>query len=109
MDHKDLKRETIDAVEIFDWDYLVEIGLHLEPYEIETVYHAAQFFAYSFTSTGNTQEQNRVLLKWIELATFNQSRDTAEDILLEVATATKANLPLLRLFAKQNGIRLKRG
>ncbi len=35
-----MAQEKIDAIDIFDWDYLVQIGTPLECNEIKTLYQA---------------------------------------------------------------------
>ena len=99
---------NIAAVDIFDWRYLVQIGVHLEQEEIENLDQAVQVFAYAFTSLDQTEDQNRLLAEWLQDATYLQSPETAEEIMLALAERTRGNLDLLRQFAKQNGVRLKR-
>jgi hypothetical protein len=103
-----MAEEKIDAVDIFDWDYLVQIGAYLDRNEVKTLYHAIQVFAYAFTSMSESENQNRLLAEWIQNATYLQSSETAEEILCALARHSRANLDLLRRFAKQHGVRLKR-
>jgi hypothetical protein len=103
-----MAEEGIDAVDIFDWDYLVQIGMYLDRDEVKTLYQAVQVFAYAFTSTSDTESQNSRLAEWIQNATYLQSPETAEEILRALARSSHANLDLLRKFAKEHGVRLKR-
>ena len=98
----------VDAVDILDWNYLVQIGVYLDRNEIKTLHQAIQVFAYAFTSIGDTESQNRLLAEWIQNATYLQSTETAEEILHALADYSRADLDLLRKFAKQNGVRLRR-
>ena len=98
----------INAADIFDWDHLVQIGTYLERNEIRTLEDAIRVFAYAFTSLANVADQDRLLAGWIQRATYLQSRDTPEEILAALADHTHGRLKLLREFAKQNGVRLKR-
>lgn len=100
--------ETLDAADIFDWSYLVEIGVQLDLSEIRSFPDAIRMFAYSFTSAAKTEHQNQMLADWLRRATHLQSPETAEEVLAALAVHTKADLELLRRFARQNGVRLKR-
>ncbi len=99
----------INAADIFDWDHLVQIGAYLERNEIRTLEDAIKVFAYAFTSLANVADQDRLLAEWIQRATHFQSRNTSEEILAALASHAHGDLELLRKFAKQYGIRLKRG
>lgn len=98
----------IDAADIFDWDYLCQIAAYAELYEVRTFIDAVRLFAYAFTSTGRADDQNALLADWIRNATHLQSRETAEAVLAALAGQAHGDLDLLREFAKQNGVRLKR-
>ena len=104
-----MAQNMIDAADIFDWDHLVRIGTYLENSQILTLNDAIRAFAYGFTSLANLADQNRLLAEWIQRATHLQSRATAEEILAVLANHGHGNLELLRRFAKQNGVRLKKG
>jgi hypothetical protein len=103
-----MAQEKIDAVDVLDWDYLVQIGAYLDRGEVKTLYQAIQVFAYAFTSTSDTENQNRRLAEWIQNATYLQSPETAEERLRGLARCSRANLDLLRKFAKRHGIGPKR-
>jgi hypothetical protein len=109
MDKEDGKEPKIDAVDVFDWDYLVRIARFLELHALRKVEHAIQLFAYRFTAMASVEDQNRFLYEWIRDATHLQSREGAEEILAVLAKHAHGSIDLLRIFAKQNGIRLKKG
>lgn len=104
-----MAQEKINALDVFDWDYLCKIGVNHSRHEIRTLQHAVEVFAYQLTSMQDQEQQNRLLSCWIQNATFLQSTTTAEEVLSALARYTRANLEVLRRFAKQNGVRLKRG
>ncbi len=101
--------QKIDAADIFDWNYLVEIGVKLDLSEVRTFPDALRLFAYDFTSAAKIEHQNQILADWLRRATHLQSAESAEEVLACLAANTRANLELLRRFARQNGVRLKRG
>ena len=98
----------IDAADIFDWDRLCEMAAYMELREVRTFMDAVRMFAYTFTSTHRVDDQNTLLADWIRNATHLQSRETAEEVLAALAEQAHGDLELLREFAKQNGVRLKR-
>ncbi len=99
----------VDAVDVFDWNHLVEIGVNLDLAQVRNLADAVRLFAYAFTSVSKIEDQNRMLAEWLGRATYKQSAETAEAILASLAAYTRANLELLRTFARQNGVRLRRG
>ncbi len=101
--------EKVDAVDIFDWDYLVQIGVKLELSQVRGFRDAVRLFAYDFTSLARTENQNQILADWLQRATYLQSAETAEEVLACLAAETRADLDRLRRFARQNGVRLRRG
>src|SRR5579859_899334 len=98
----------IDAADIFDWDRLCEMAAYMELNEVRTFMDAVRMFAYAFTSTARVDDQNTLLADWIRNATHLQSRETAEAVLAALAEQAYGDLDLLRDFAKQNGVRLRR-
>lgn len=98
----------IDAADIFDWDRLCQMAAYMELHEVRTFTDALRMFAYAFTSTPRVGDQNAQLADWIRNATHLQSRETAEEVLAALAEQLHGDLGLLREFAKQNGVRLKR-
>lgn len=103
------REERIDAADIFDWEHLAEVGEKLDLGEIRTLTDAVRLFAYDFTSASKTEHQNAILADWIRRATHLQSAETAEDVLKCLALYTKGDLKLLRRFARENGVRIRRG
>jgi hypothetical protein len=101
--------QKVDAVDIFDWNHLVQIGTISEPWQVQGFADGIRLFAYLFTSTAEIEHQNQLLADWLGDATYLQSADTSEEILATVAKHMRGNSELLRRFAKQNGIRIRRG
>jgi len=101
--------QKIDAADIFDWDYLVAIGTVTEPWQINCPDDMYRYFAYVFTSVGEVDKQNRLLGKWLGDATYFQSAQTNESVIASAALNLKGDLSLLRIFARQYGVRLRRG
>jgi hypothetical protein len=101
--------QKVDAADIFDWNHLVAIGTISELSQVQNFADASRFFAYIFTSAAKIEDQNRLLADWLRDATYLQSADTTEEILAKVAEHMRGNLDLLRSFARQNGIRIRRG
>ncbi len=104
-----MEQKKVDAVEIFDWNYLVEIGTISDPGEVQDFADGIRLFAYIFTSAAKVEHQNQLLADWLRDATYLQSAETAEEILARVAENMRGNLELLRRFARQNGVRIRRG
>jgi hypothetical protein len=100
---------SIDAADIFDWEYLAEIGEKLDLSEVRTLGDAVRLFAFDFTSASKTEHQNAILADWLRRATHLQSAETAEEVLKCLALSTKGELKLLRRFARENGVRIRRG
>ena len=104
-----MAEENLDAVDVLNWEYLVKIATFFEEWEVKHLHQAIRTFAYGFTSTDSVEKQNSLLACWLENATHLQSAETAEEIVSTLAELTCSDLQSLRRFAKQNGIRLKRG
>src|SRR5271157_719644 len=68
-----------------------------------------RLFAYDFASTADVEKQNRMLFDLLRNATARQSADSAEDVISALASSLNSDKELLREFARQNGIRLRRG
>lgn len=101
--------QKVDAVDVFDWSYLVQIGTISEPWQVQGFADAVRLFAYLFTSAAKIEQQNQLLADWLRGATHLQSAETAEEILATIAKHMRGNLELLRRFARQNGVRIRRG
>ena len=77
--------------------------------EVQTLADAVRLFAYHFTSASKIQDQNAILADWLRRATHLQSAETSEEVLACLAAHTKGDLELLRRFARENGVRTRRG
>ena len=60
-------------------------------------------------STAEEDERDTLLADVMRDATSYQSTDTAEKVIERLATALRSDHQKLRQFAKENGVRLKRG
>jgi hypothetical protein len=100
----------IRSADVLNWDYLCEISQYVDPSEAaRNLQDALAVFAYAFTSTADPDVQDRLLRDLLVRATFAHSADSAEEIVRLLARRTRSDLRLLRQFARQCGIRLKRG
>jgi hypothetical protein len=104
-----VSEERLHAVDILDWDYLCAIAENLEPSELRTWNHGLRYFASQFTSTGNVVEQDRLLRDLLRNSTAHMSSESAEAVVVALARDTHADREQLCKFAKQSGVRLRRG
>jgi hypothetical protein len=99
----------LNAIDVVDVEYLHSIardpGGIVWTTDIET---AMTVFAYSFLEAPDVESQNEVLRLLLEHATFGTSTETNEDTIAHFADFFCLHRQLLRTFAKQEGIRLKR-
>ncbi|HKV05260.1 MAG TPA: hypothetical protein VJO53_09165 [Candidatus Acidoferrales bacterium] len=103
-----MTKAKLDAVDVLNWDYLVEIGEYVEG-RAKTPEMALRGFAYSFTSTADESVRNEMLRDILFNATCRCSKDEAEEFVAKLAVLTKSDRELLRRFGKERGINLKRG
>ena len=104
-----MESEKIHAVDILDWDYLCGIAEHLEPGELRTWTQGIRYFADQFTSTGNVEQQDRLLRDLLRHSTAHSTVETAAIVVVALARDTHTDREQLRRFAKQRGIRQRRG
>lgn len=104
-----MEKQRLDAADVLNWDRLCEIAEYIESQDMRTFADGMKFFAYGFTSTADVQAQNRMLQDLLEKATYGHSRESNEDVIERLAAWLRSPQELLREFAEQNGIRLKRG
>jgi hypothetical protein len=101
--------ETIRASDVIgDWDYLVQMA-DPDAHNAQTLGQALRIVANALVSTANEETRDGILLDPIKNATANQSVETTEEILQTLAVRLRLDHQKLRKFAKQNGIRIKRG
>lgn len=100
--------DKLRASDVLDWNYLVRLS---EEYCGTTTDRRQKlaFFAYNFTSTSDEAKRDAMLLDLLQNGTAHQSKETAEEVVRIAATNLKADHETLRRFAKENGVRLKRG
>jgi|SRR5580692_10443583 hypothetical protein len=99
----------LNAVDVVNLDYLRSIA---QPHE-STVWttdfeRALEIFAFNFLSVPDIDSQDAVLRILLENATFGQSAESNEDTIQTFAYFIRTHPYLLRAFAKQEGILLKR-
>ncbi|GEM_PF-6058429 len=102
------KKPKLDAVDVLNWDYLVEMGEYVEG-KAKTPEMALKGFAYAFTSTASEELRNQMLRDILFNATCRGSKDAAEEFVTWLADLLKSDRQLVRQFAKERGINLKRG
>ncbi len=100
-------KKNLDASDVLNWEYVIKIAVKLDD-PPETAEEAMGAFSYDFTSTDDEERRNVMLCDIIKNATDHQSRAAAEEVLVSLSRLLGSDLELLRAFAKQNGVKLKR-
>ncbi len=108
MTAKKIASAKSDAVDVLNWDYLVKISDYVEV-RGRSSDEALRGFAYAFTSTSDETVRNEMLRELLVNATANCSKQAAEEFVAWLSTALHSDVGKLRKFAKENGIRLKKG
>jgi hypothetical protein len=101
--------DKLNAIDVVDVEYLRSVAR--DPGRIvwtTDIQSAIAVFAYNFLEAPDTEAQNEVLRILLENATFGHSTDSNEDTIAYFAEYICTHRHLLRTFAKQEGIRLKR-
>ncbi|HMD30814.1 MAG TPA: hypothetical protein VKG84_02810 [Candidatus Acidoferrales bacterium] len=99
----------IRAVDVLDWDQLCRLAEYIEASRIRRWEQALRVFAYAFTSTADADHQDQLLADLLRNATVHTSIQAAEEVVSRLARDTNSDVISLRAFAKQCGVRLKRG
>jgi hypothetical protein len=94
------------ASDVLNWNYLVEIGEKPEGIAKKDLALGLKEFAYDFTSTASEDVRDQLLQDIIKNSTYNQSRETAEDVIRVLASRLQSDRNTLRKFARQIGVRL---
>lgn len=101
--------DRLSAADVLNWSYLCKISEYIEPRAAGTnIASAIAVFAYSITSTADMDTQDEILADLLTRATYMHCAESAEAVLKTFARLTRSNLELIREFARQVGIRLKR-
>jgi len=100
--------KKLDAIDVVNWDYFVEIA-ECPTERPRTADEAAKGFAYAFTSTADEEIRNQMLLDILKNGTRTGSVYSCEDFIRNAAGIFHCDSKLLRRFAKEGGIRLRRG
>jgi len=98
----------LNAIDVVNWDYLVQVGEYVEC-KAHTIEDGLRGFAYAFTSTANEEIRNEMLLDILKNGTRTGSVYACEDFLRNLASLLRCDPKALRQFAKERGIRLRRG
>lgn len=98
--------ETIHAAQVLNLPYLAEIARYIE--NPRNWPEALRVFAYGITTTESVEHQDRLLSELLLNSTRLQSAESNEETVATLARGTGSNVGLVRLFAKQIGVRLKR-
>jgi hypothetical protein len=103
--------KKLDAVDVVNWEYFLEIAERLEPGErAANVAEGVRGFAYDFTSVADEEIRNEMLLEILKNGTCLGSIQACEDFIENTAAIFHCDAKLLRRFAKERGIRrLRRG
>jgi hypothetical protein len=101
------EKNKLDAIDILNWDYLVKIGEFIEPDDL-TAPEAIRAFAYSFVSTASDEVRQAMLTSILVNSTRWCTTETNEEYVAWLARMLKSDLKLLRDFARQVGVRLRR-
>lgn len=102
--------KKLDAVSVLNWDHLCKIAEPLDDdLKAYTSEQAQKAFAYGFISTADDEIRNSMLVSILKNACTGMSAETNEEFVARLTTLFQCDLQLLRQFAKENGIKLKRG
>jgi hypothetical protein len=104
-----MTQPRIRASDVLDWDQLCRLAEYIEPSRIRRWEQALRVFAYAFTSTADADRQDQLLTDLLRNATVHTSVQAAEEVVSRLARGTNSDLSSLREFAKQRGVRPKRG
>ncbi|HKM91409.1 MAG TPA: hypothetical protein VJX29_12415 [Candidatus Acidoferrales bacterium] len=97
------------AADILDWEHLCRLAEYVEPSRVRRWEQALRVFAYAFTSTADVERQDQLLAELLQNATVHTSIASAEEVVAKLAKDTNSDVVLLREFARQCGVRLRRG
>ena len=100
--------DKLRACDVLNWDYLAKIEARPEG-DSRDLRQGFATFAYDFRSTSDEDARDTLLADVLRNATAGQSKETAEAVVARLATALQSDHQKLRQFAKENGVRLKRG
>ena len=107
-EEKETARRTLNAIDVVNWDYLTEIAEYVEG-RVSSPAQALRGFAYAFTSTADESIRNQMLTDLLRNATDHCSREAAEEFIERLAMLLRSDHKLLRQFARESGVRLRRG
>jgi hypothetical protein len=102
------KQDPLNAIDVVSWDYLVQVGEYVEE-RAHTAEDALRGFAYAFTSTADEEIRNTMLLDILKNGTRTGSVYACEDFVSNLASWLHCDPKVLRQFAKERGVRLRRG
>jgi len=97
------------AADILDWERMCSLAEYVEPSRVRRWEEALKMFAYAFTSTADAERQDQLLGELLRNATVHTCVASAEEVVAKLAKDTNSDVVLLREFAKQCGVRLRRG
>lgn len=98
--------DRLHASDVLNFPYLREIAKYIE--HPRNWPEAIRVFAYGITTTPETHSQDRMLEDLLKNSTFLQSSVSNEGVIAALARSTGSNRALLRQFALQIGVRVKR-
>src|SRR5271170_719197 len=104
-----MMQSRIRAVDVLAWEHLCSLAEYLEPSRVWRWDQALGVFACAFTSTADADRQDQLLAELSQNATAHTSITSAEEVVARLAKDTNSDVVLLREFAKQYGVRLRRG
>jgi hypothetical protein len=105
-----MRTDKLRAIDVLNWDYLVSLSELFDPSEkIKTADHALRAFAYSFVSTANNDHRDGMLAAILTNATRWNSSGPNETYVRWLSQMLDSDLDLLRNFAKQVSVSLRRG
>jgi hypothetical protein len=103
------KPKKLDAIDVLNWDHLLKIGEYLDADSAHTPDQALRAFAYAFVSTASEEGRNAMFSDILRNATFAQSEETNERFIEWLASKLRCDIAQVRRYAKENGVRLKKG
>jgi hypothetical protein len=100
--------KPLRACEVLNWDRLVELSQYIDPDQVRQTTEVFAVSAYAITQTADEDVRDRLLTDILVRAAYGSRPENNQRFLVLLAEKTKSDLELLRRFAKQVGVQLKK-
>ena len=102
-------KPKLNACDVLNWEYLVQVSAEYNPDVVNpTILDALAKLAYELTQSGDEAIRNQQFSEFLHRLTDNTSTDSTETALKLAAARLHCDLKMVRQFAKENGIKLKK-